>query len=62
MNEIHDNNVLFGRRKPLPNDRPDLLQVLVNKDHQIGSYTVSFSHRNTHGHVAHSLEAELLAM
>ncbi len=57
MNEIDNHRVIFGHRNKLPNDCPDLMHVMVSNDHQIGSYTVSFGHGNTRGHVAYSLEA-----
>jgi predicted dehydrogenase len=57
LDEIHNYEVLFGRRVPLQNNLPDLMHVSVSNDHQIGSYTISFGHGNTHAQVVYSLEA-----
>ena len=56
LDEIDDFNASCVRRKPLPNDCPDLLNVSVTNDHQIGSFNISFGHENSRGHVAYHLE------
>lgn len=57
LDDVREHSMLFGRRRQLPHDSPDLLNVSVKSDDQIGSYTLSFGHGNTYGQVTYYLEA-----
>lgn len=47
MDPIHDHNIFFSRRNILPFDCPDLLNVVVRNQDQIGSFTLSLGHGST---------------
>jgi predicted dehydrogenase len=57
LDDVVEHRVLSVRRTSLPNDNADLLHVAMSNDGQIGSYTVSFGHGNTHAQVVYSLES-----
>lgn len=46
LQPIEEYKVLFVRRNLLPNNCPDLLQVVIRTQDQIGSFTLSLAHGN----------------
>jgi predicted dehydrogenase len=46
MDPIEEHRILFVRRNVLPNDCPDLLEVMVCNQDQVGSFTLSLAHGN----------------
>ena len=46
MDPIEEHRILFARRNVLPNDCPDLLEVMVCNQDQVGSFTLSLAHGN----------------
>ena len=47
MDPIHEHKILFLRRNVLPFNSPDLLNVMVRNEDQIGSFTLSLGHGGT---------------